>query len=108
MENDYDFRSTNFGADSVYLSADDPMFRHDNPDSWDPSVGMVVVVGVMSLQEEESEFSLVFNGPKIPSYTMTKVKDTAGLRALPADPDRSDQNPYVEVFHWYNWGHNNF
>lgn len=39
---------------------------------------------------------------------MSKLKDTAGLRALPADPTRSVETPYVEVFHWYNWGHNNF
>jgi len=25
-----------------------------NPDSWDPTVGMVVVVGVKSLQENEA------------------------------------------------------
>lgn len=46
---DYDFRSTNFGADSIFLSSDDPMFQHTNDDSWDPAVGMVVVVGVLSL-----------------------------------------------------------
>jgi len=50
-EEDYDFKSTNLGADSVFLSWEDPMFQHENPDSWDPSVGMVVIVGVKSLQD---------------------------------------------------------
>ena len=65
---DFDFQSTNFGADSVHLSSEDEMFRHTNPDSWDPSVGMVVVVGVLALQEEEAEFSLLVNGPNRPVF----------------------------------------
>lgn len=24
------------------------------------------------------------------------------------DPERSEENPYVRVFKWYNWGHGNF
>lgn len=50
-ETDFDFKSTNFGADSIVLSSTDPMFQHSNPDSWDPSVGMVVVIGVQALQD---------------------------------------------------------
>lgn len=69
---------------------------------------MVVVIGVMALQDEESEFSLVFNGPEVPSYLMTKLTNTAGLRELAVDPSRSVDKPFVEVFHWYNWGHGNF
>ena len=48
-ETDYDFKSTNYGADSILLSSDDPKFQHTNADSWDPSVGMVVVIGVRAL-----------------------------------------------------------
>lgn len=46
---DYDYRSTNFGADSIFISSDDAIMQHENEDSYDPSVGMVVVVGVLSL-----------------------------------------------------------
>ena len=62
-QNDHDFKSTNFGADSIFLTSDDAMFQHANSDSWDPSVGMVVVVGVQALQDTEAEFSLYMNGP---------------------------------------------
>ena len=56
-ENDYDFKSTNLGADSIFLSSDDPIFEHNSPESWDPVTGMVVVVGVRALREDEAEFS---------------------------------------------------
>ena len=65
---DLDYSSTNLGADSIFLSSDDPKFQRSNKDSWNPAVGMVVVIGVKSLQEEEAEFSLVMNGPKYAEY----------------------------------------
>ena len=72
-QDDYDFKSTNFGADSIFLSSDNPMFQHTNPDSWDPSVGMVVVVGVQALQDTEAEFSLYMNGPNNVEYDVTDM-----------------------------------
>lgn len=72
-DSDYDYSSTNFGADSIFLSSDDPMFQRSNPHSWNPAVGMVVVVGVKSLQDEEAEFSLVMNGPNVVNYEITEL-----------------------------------
>ena len=48
-DTDFDFSSTNYGADSIFLSSNDPMFQRTNPNSWNPAVGMVVVIGVKSL-----------------------------------------------------------
>lgn len=108
-EHDFDFSSTNFGADSIFLSSDDPMFRRSNPHSWNPAVGMVVVIGVKSLQEEEAEFSLVMNGPNVVEYEISELAtNLAEIYSLPADAARSSDNPQIKVFKWYNWGHGNF
>ena len=108
-DTDFDFSSTNFGADSIFLSSDDPMFQRSNPHSWNPAVGMVVVIGVKSLQEEEAEFSLVMNGPHYAEYKITQLTtNLAESYAVQADETRSPDNPYVMVFKWYNWGHGNF
>ena len=72
-DTDFDFSSTNFGADSIFLSSEDPMFQRTNPDSWNPAVGMVVIIGVKSLQEEEAEFSLVMNGPNEVEYEIDEL-----------------------------------
>ena len=74
VENDYDFKSTNFGADTVYLSSEDPVFGNSNSDSWDPSYGMVVVVGVQALQDYEAEFSLIYNGPSAPDFAPKELQ----------------------------------
>ena len=70
-EDDYDYKSTNLGADSILISSEDALLQHTNEDSWDPSKGMVVVIGVKSLQDEEAEFSLVMNGPDKVRYQIT-------------------------------------
>lgn len=99
-ENDYDFKSTNLGADSIFLSSDDPVFQHSNPDSWDPKVGMVVVVGVKSLNEGEADFSLAMNGPKKVTYEIIEINtNEAETFSLAATPDaataRSADNPKI-------------
>lgn len=70
-DNDYDFKSTNYGADSIFISSENPMFQNSNSESWDPSVGMVVVVGVKSLQDSSADFSLVMNGPNQVVYEIS-------------------------------------
>jgi len=30
------------------------------------------------------------------------------VESVPADENRSEDNPYIKVFKWYNWGHGNF
>ena len=90
VENDFDFSSTNVGADSIQLSSDNPIFMKTNPDSWDPTVGMVVVVGVKSLQENEAQFSLIVNGPNVPQYNITQIGiNMPQIVAVKADNKRS-------------------
>ena len=48
-EDDYDYKSTNLGADSILISSEDALLQHTNEDSWDAKKGMVVVIGVKSL-----------------------------------------------------------
>ena len=70
---------------------------------------MVVVVGVKALQDEEAEFSLVMNGPRYPEYEIREMQTgLAELFEVLPDETRSPENPYVQVFKWYNWGHGNF
>ena len=108
-EADYDFKSTNYGADSVLLSSEDPMFQHSNAASWDPSVGMVVVVGVKSLQDTSADFSLVMNGPLPVYYEISQIETSISQSVLvEANAERSADAPYIKVFKWYNWGHENF
>ena len=49
------------------------------------------------------------NGPSPVEYEISELStNLAELVSVPADSDRSDLNPYVKVFKWYNWGHGNF
>ena len=109
VENDFDFSSTNYGADSIQLSSNNPIFMKTNPDSWDPTVGMVVVVGVKSLQDSEAQFSLVVNGPNVPEYNSTQIGiNSPQIFSVKSDSKRSVQNPHINILKWYNWGHGNF
>ena len=70
---------------------------------------MVVVVGVQALQDELAEFSLVMNGPNKVEYEIIELStNLAELRAVPADEFRNENNKYVKVYKWYNWGHRDF
>ena len=63
-ENDYDFKSTNKGADVVFITPESPILAHSTENSYDPAAsGLLIMVGVRALQNEEADFSLYVNGP---------------------------------------------
>lgn len=47
-ENDYDYYADMMGADQIRISSTDPIFNKEGSHSWDPKVGIMVVVGVMA------------------------------------------------------------
>ena len=70
---------------------------------------MVVVIGVKALQDAPAEFSLVMNGPDKVTYQITQMSTNNAEEATVAfDSTRSADNPYVQVYKWYNWGHGDF
>jgi len=106
---DYDFKSTNKGADAIFLHSDLPMFQHANPNSWNPAVGMVIVVGVRALQDEDAAFSLLYNGPK-PFYYQIKelTASTTSTNSIKGNSTNSAENPLRVLYKFYNFGQNNF
>ena len=110
---DFDYKSENFGSDWITISNNDTMWeeqlRNENMHSWNPRVGMVVVVGVKAKSNGASHYSLVLKGPNPSYYPMTTL--VSGIyteEEVPANPNRSKDNPYVQVFKWYNWQHMDF
>ena len=108
-ETDYDFKSTNRGADVIFLSPDEPSLSFNNPDSWNPEVGLLVVVGVKAVSEKEAVFTLFYTGPEKYNHTVQEItshdKVTIPVRG---DNTTTKENPKHLVFKWYNWGHTNF
>ena len=103
-EEDYDYKSVNLGSDWVTISSNDTMMQNDNYHSWNPRVGLVVVVGVRARHNGASAYSLVLKGPD-PSYYDMHTIMTNDYRQVDveADPQRSEEKPYLQVYKWYNW-----
>jgi hypothetical protein len=72
-EDDYDYKSVNLGSDWITISNNDTVLRNDNSHSWNPRVGMVVVIGVKARFSGASAYSLVLKGPDKTFYDMTTL-----------------------------------
>mmetsp|Transcript_45464 Transcript_45464/g.60325 ORF Transcript_45464/g.60325 Transcript_45464/m.60325 type:complete len:166 (+) Transcript_45464:2507-3004(+) len=108
-EKDYDFKSTNKGADVVFLSPDEPILSHQSKNSWNPKAGLLVVVGVQALSDEEGVFTLFYNGPNKFDYEIKEITAHDKLTIpVKGESNVNAANPKRMVFKWYNWGHTNF
>ena len=100
-ETDYDFSSTNMGADIVFITSEQ---------TTKAASGLLVMVGVRALQDEEADFSLFVNGPK--PFEMGQVREIINHDTLTVpvkgNSNVTKENPHRIVFKWYNWGHTNF
>jgi len=59
MDRDFDFSSTNQGADSILIRSSDPFWGKAG---YNPSFGIAFVVGVKALSDGAS-YSLLMTGP---------------------------------------------
>jgi len=108
-EDDYDYKSVNLGSDWVTISSNDTKLRNENQHSWNPRVGMVVVVGVKARFNGASAYSVTLRGPNPSFYDFeTMLTDQEKRITVPENPLRSKDNPEWFVFKWYNWNHEDF
>ena len=108
-EEDYDYKSVNLGSDWVTISNNDTMMQNENSHSWNPRVGMVVVVGVKAQYNGASSYSLVLRGPNPSFYDIhTLMTDDYRQVTVDADTRRNKLKPYFQVYKWYNWQHVDF
>ena len=108
-EEDHDYKSENLGSDWVTISSNDTMMQNENYHSWNPRVGMVVVIGVKARQNGAAAFSLVMKGPNPSYYDMFTVETNDYEQVeVKKDSKRNKDNPYWRVFKWYNWEHTDF
>ena len=108
-EDDYDYKSVNLGSDWITISNNDTVLRNDNSHSWNPRVGMVVVIGVKARFSGASAYSLVLKGPDKTFYDMTTLSTNDYQQVdIARDPTRSKKKPVVKVYKWFNWQHVDF
>ena len=108
-EDDYDYKSENYGSDWITISNNDTLMSNDNDHSWNPRVGMVVVVGVRARFNGASAYSLMLKGPEKSYYDMhTLFTNDYEQVELPTDASRDKHSPYLKVYKWYNWQHGDF
>ena len=63
-EEDYDYMSDLIGTDFIRISSTDNIFTQGgSASSWDPKVGIMIVIGVYS-RTENIDYSLTVNGPQ--------------------------------------------
>lgn len=95
-EEDYDYKSVNLGSDWITISNNDTVLRNDNSHSWNPRVGMVVVIGVRARFSGASAFSLVLKGPDKTFYDMNTLSTNDYEQVdIGADPLRGEKRPVV-------------
>ena len=104
-ETDFDLVSNQEGADSIRIEryANSTLWSRRN---WDPTVGVVVVVGVRVT--EPTTYSLVLTRPPAPSSPELEMK-----RLFVGSQQRVDLSPeesqgYSRVYQFYNWLHRDF
>ena len=108
-EEDYDYKSVNLGADWVVISSNDTSLKNENMHSWNPRVGMVVVIGIKARYNGASAYSLVLKGPNPTFYEIEDMAtDVYKEVRFAADESRSESNPHWHIFKWYNWYHEDF
>lgn len=96
--NDYDFASTNQGADDILIKYNDPFFTSSN---YNTSNGMLFMIGVKALTPN-SNYTIIMNGP---------VRLTAQffnlVNAVPQEKQFGFFNR-THYFKWFNWGGKDF
>ena len=103
-EEDCDYKSVNLGSDWVTISNNDTLMQNENYHSWNPRVGMVVVVGVKARSNGASAYSLVLKGPNPSFYDIKTLMTNDYVNVeLDADLKRNKFQPYFQVYKWYNW-----
>lgn len=63
---DFDYSSELLGADYVTISSTDPIFDMSHPNTYNASVGVVVVIGVQSKADVPLDYTLVVRQPIAP------------------------------------------
>jgi hypothetical protein len=91
---DFDFQSTNQGADDILIKYNDPFFTSSN---YNTSNGMLFMVGVKALTPN-ANYTLVMNGP---------VRLSADFFTLVNGVQQQKQFSYnnrTHYYKWFNWG----
>lgn len=107
-EKDYDFKSTNLGAEALTLSSQDRVFKHTNPDSINPNAGLPVVIGVYNPGNVIAQFSVMERSENLLGNIYSLATNESKTTTLNRKNQRSADNPDVKVFRWYNWEQGNF
>jgi hypothetical protein len=107
-ENDFDFKSTNVGADQVIIRGNYSLFDTDHLDAINPDHGLIIVVGIKNKAEKSTQFSIEHrDSATVHDVTDCLTNDSKTI-TLARDNDRDSDNPSIRVFKWYNWEHGNF
>jgi len=108
-EDDYDYKSQMIGADSIVIRSTDAIFTGKNQlHDWQPEVGIIFVVGVLAYSDE-TDYSLTVLGPYEPARNFTDLPSNSPMiYDIPSKSSRSEANPSVYVYRWYNWAQTDF
>lgn len=102
-ENDYDYYADMMGADHIRIASSDSIFNMKGDHSWDPEVGIMVVVGVLT-RTTHTDVSLTVSGPSAPRFNFTDVAtNVANIFDIPFKQSRL-RNMETYVYRWFNWG----
>lgn len=104
-DRDFDFSSTNIGADSVYIRSNDSFWRKAG---YNTSYGIAFVVGVKALTDN-AQYSLLMLGPSKYQLNYTLANSTWQAGYFPYSGKSSvAPTSLVKYYKWYNWGGRNF
>lgn len=108
-EFDFDYMSDMIGTDFIRISSSDPIFSYGGSyHTWDPKVGMMVVVAVLA-RTTNLNFSLSVIGPKTPIYNFTDIATNVPYNYnLSASNLRNASAPQTQIYRWFNWGEQDF
>ena len=68
----------------------------------------MVVIGVIAYTEEV-DYSLTIKGPYNPQFNTTDLTTSKpNTFDIPYDATRSEDNPLILVYRWFNWYSNDF
>lgn len=89
------------GTDFVKISSTDNIFTQGASEhSWDPSVGVMIVVGVVAYSDDVN-YSLTVSGPQVASFNFTDVvTNNAHIYDLPLNKSRTSE---TYIYRWFNW-----
>jgi hypothetical protein len=104
-ELDFDYMSDMIGTDFIRISSSDAIFKQGiSNNTWDPKVGMMVVVAVLA-RNDNLNFSLTVIGLKTPIYNFTDIATNVPYNYnLSANISRNVSVPSTFIYRWFNWG----